>query len=194
MAKPYGIPALYCDYGWDDFPESLHDAAARVLAKDARPWCLYLKGGFGSKKSTFAAACLLRWRMHNPPLQGAGDYGQDMSGLFVPSTLATRMLRNPDTSTQSYANWATTPMLVLDDLGAERDTDHLRERISHILLERYENKRKTIITTNLSVDEFGRRTDQRIKSRLSQAIIVDMGEKDARMGVNVTKESSNETN
>ncbi len=41
-----------------------------------------------------------------------------------------------------------TPVLVLDELGAERPTDWVWDTVSHILNTRYNEKRTTIITTN----------------------------------------------
>jgi DNA replication protein DnaC len=43
------------------------------------------------------------------------------------------------------------PLLVLDDLGKERDTDYRAERIYELLNERDEYKRPTVITTNLTL-------------------------------------------
>jgi len=40
-------------------------------------------------------------------------------------------------------------VLVLDDLGADKPSDWVRETVSHILNTRYNHKRTTIITTNL---------------------------------------------
>jgi len=40
------------------------------------------------------------------------------------------------------------PVLLLDELGAERPTDWLWDTVSHILNTRYNNKRTTIFTTN----------------------------------------------
>lgn len=63
------------------------------------------------------------------------------------------------------------PLLVVDDLGAERDTDYALERVYNIIDSRYRAKKPMILTTNLSIDEI-KRTDsirhQRIYDRIVQ--------------------------
>lgn len=55
-------------------------------------------------------------------------------------------------------------LLVLDDLGAERATDHAGERLFTILNDRLETNRTTIITTNLNPD--GKRSLAHLGPRL----------------------------
>jgi DNA replication protein DnaC len=57
-------------------------------------------------------------------------------------------------------------LLVLDDLGAERVTDWVRERIGVIINERWANARPVIITTNADLDHFAETLGDRAISRL----------------------------
>jgi DNA replication protein DnaC len=45
-------------------------------------------------------------------------------------------------------------LVCLDDIGSEKTTEKVREELYYILNSRWENKRPTIITTNLSSEEF----------------------------------------
>lgn len=52
-------------------------------------------------------------------------------------------------------------LLILDDLGAERDTDYALEIVYHIIDSRYRSGKPMIVTTNLSLQEMKRPTDIR---------------------------------
>lgn len=58
------------------------------------------------------------------------------------------------------------PLLVLDDLGAEKPSDWVREQLYVIINRRYENMLPTIITTNCSMQELVDRVGQRTVSRI----------------------------
>jgi len=60
----------------------------------------------------------------------------------------------------------TTEFLVLDDLGAEKVTDWVREQFYMIINARYENMLPTVITTNLSFNELEKQIGKRIVSRI----------------------------
>lgn len=59
-------------------------------------------------------------------------------------------------------------LLVLDDVGAERATDFVRDRLYLIINRRYENGRPIIMTTNLDDDELRARVGERTASRLCE--------------------------
>ena len=76
------------------------------------------------------------------------------------------------------------PLLLLDDLGAERQTDFALDRISHVLRYRHSRELPTIITTNHSSLEDLDAIDPRLSSRLGgrEAIQVNLkGRKDQRL-------------
>lgn len=65
------------------------------------------------------------------------------------------------------------PLLVLDDLGAERATEWVQERIYVLINERYERMRSTIVTTNHpSLDSLAGAVGQRSVSRLMESATV----------------------
>jgi len=63
------------------------------------------------------------------------------------------------------------PLLVLDDVGAERGTEWAKDKLATIINYRYANNLPTIITTNLRFDvvteeSFSSRFDERTESRI----------------------------
>jgi DNA replication protein DnaC len=58
-------------------------------------------------------------------------------------------------------------VLILDDLGAERATPWQLDRAYVVLEQRYERRRPTVVTTNLSDGELAARWGERLTSRLS---------------------------
>ena len=52
-------------------------------------------------------------------------------------------------------------LLVIDDLGAERDTDFALEKVYNVVDSRYRAKRPIILTTNLSMEEMKENLDIR---------------------------------
>lgn len=67
------------------------------------------------------------------------------------------------------------PVLLVDDLGAERYTDWVSEQIVQLLDYRYRNKLSTIITSNLNLKELKEKVGERIYSRvvgLSKPVLV----------------------
>ncbi len=45
------------------------------------------------------------------------------------------------------------PLLIIDDLGVERNSEFAREQVFNIIDSRYRNQLPMIVTTNLTVDE-----------------------------------------
>lgn len=54
-------------------------------------------------------------------------------------------------SNEIINNLSNIPLLILDDLGIERDTSYAREQVYNIINSRYLKGRPTIFTTNLSL-------------------------------------------
>lgn len=64
-------------------------------------------------------------------------------------------------------------ILILDDLGAEKPTEWVCERLYDIINHRYTNCQMTIATSNLSPEEIGDRLGTRIESRLKSDYVVE---------------------
>lgn len=67
------------------------------------------------------------------------------------------------------------PLLILDDLGIERDTSYAKEQVYEIVNSRYLEKKPTIFTTNLSMNKISNCEEgieyQRIYSRILEMCI-----------------------
>jgi len=60
----------------------------------------------------------------------------------------------------------TSPILILDDLGAHSSTPWAEEKLFQLINHRYNHRLPTVITTNLTMDELDR-LDERLASRLA---------------------------
>jgi DNA replication protein DnaC len=75
------------------------------------------------------------------------------------------------------------PLLILDDLGREKATDWVLERLYVLIDDRYGNHRPTIVTTNYSLDELARRDYGAMVSRLTEdGSVVKISAADQRPG------------
>lgn len=59
------------------------------------------------------------------------------------------------------------PLLVLDDLGAEKVSDYVKQTLYLLINKRYGDCRDTIITSNLSLEEIGQSYGDRLASRIA---------------------------
>jgi len=136
---------------------NLQIAFARAQEFAARPqgW-LILKGGYGCGKTHLAAAIANRQLADGHPV------------LFVNTPDLLDHLRatfNPE-STVSYderfEQVRSSPLLILDDLGTQSNSEWAQEKLYQILNFRYNAKLPTVITTNLDLDEI----EIRMRSRM----------------------------
>ena len=70
------------------------------------------------------------------------------------------------------ARYCSTPMLILDDIGAGSLSDHERRILLDVLDRRGNDCRPTVVTTNLSLDQIRDLMDERISSRLKDYLAV----------------------
>lgn len=74
------------------------------------------------------------------------------------------------------------PFLFLDDFGVDRATERAERDYYQIIDERWENRRPTVITTNLTHEEIAKHYGARIYSRLKTAQWATTEGKDRREG------------
>jgi DNA replication protein DnaC len=130
--------------------ETMAMSYARALL-EGKGVLLLLHGNAGCGKSTAAA-----WAL-----------SQRHGGLWVNAPDLARPATEEDDATDREL--ATVPFLVIDDLGIEYSTDkkYAESRINLALSKREANVLPTIITTNLSTEEFKARYGDRTASRLN---------------------------
>lgn len=120
---------------------------------------LILVGGVGTMKTTMAVA-VLRSLIDE---RDAG-YFIPMSSLL--DTINERRERRDGSLIQLETRIRQTPLLVLDDLGAEYDHTWVQCKVDSIVAERYNRMRSTIITSNLAPADIKDRYQARIFDRL----------------------------
>jgi len=140
------IPKRFRSATMAQLPESL-------AAKLGERRSLYLHGPVGCGKTHTVAAIALEWLQ---PIRWAN----------VPALLET-IRRSFNDNQATVDDVATTRrIVVLDDLGAEKPSEWVRERLYQIINHRYENDLTTVITSNLSVDDLAKRVGARNSSRI----------------------------
>ncbi|TDT95337.1 DNA replication protein DnaC [Streptomyces sp. 846.5] len=71
-------------------------------------------------------------------------------------------------SEAKYREYASTPLLLLDDLGASKDTEWTEEILYRLINHRYEQCLPTIFTSNVPGDVLRERLGERVSSRLAE--------------------------
>ena len=134
--------------------------AARSFAEHPEGW-LILIGGVGSGKTHLAAAIAnTRYVLGQRCLFGAVPELVDSLRQTYASTTANQIGYD-----QLLNRLKTTPLLILDDFGAEVATPWAKEKLYQIISYRHNAQLPLVITSNLSLDEIAKR-DERIASRL----------------------------
>ena len=138
---------------------------AQTFSEDPQGWLL-LSGPRGCGKTHLAVAI-------------AGErlrQGSQVFFAFVPTLLDhLRATFSPDSPVgydELFEQINSTPLLVLDDLGAESSTVWAEEKLYQIVVHRHEARLPTVITTASSLDEL-EATKSRIASRLVDGMVVD---------------------
>jgi len=143
-----------------------------AAVKAAKAWLqagvgdLYLFGGVGCGKTRLACSLLNE------------TYQERRDGMFTRTTGLLFLLQPSKEEGRREAMWRQvreTPILVLDDIGAERDTatDFTSRTILQIYEDRYDHGLRTIWTSNKSLEELSKQMeDDRLVSRIAGRSIV----------------------
>jgi len=111
---------------------------------------LILWGGVGTGKS-FTAACIANYLIDHE--------------TSVLMTSFVKLLELIDSRADNVTNIIyklnNAPLVIFDDLGAERATDYALEKVYSIIDSRYRARLPMILTTNLSIEEMKQETDIR---------------------------------
>lgn len=152
-----------------------YDAALSIAAGSWKPWCLVLSGPYGCGKTHLAYAAANYRRERNKPyrmltapaLMGQLKDSIDEKRRSIETMAATAY--GPEDWVRVYGE--TPALLILDDLGAQQDTEWATAQMFSILNTRYDRKLPTLITTNLGVKQF----DPRLASRCMSGVVVCNG-------------------
>lgn len=154
--------------------------AVREWAKSDKVFCLIL-GGAGSGKTVAAVEALLNAKM-------AWDGGKSWcysssEARFAAATDLARLSYFDLEAQRRLGRLERVPWLVLDDLGAELMTPGWASNFGEIINVRNSGRRKTVVTSNLTVEAFKERYDERVISRIrGNGVVLSSGSIDLRRG------------
>ena len=146
-----------------DFNQKEIEIINEVLKK-RRSLLLIGKPGCGK---THMAACIYNNFDSDKVWLDASEYIFEMKRRMTLKTTDAAQILKDGWNMAMYSS-----LVVLDDLGAEEQTDAAGSILTRILMERYNNKRWTIITTNLDGKALKARYGERIISRIYEDFIV----------------------
>jgi len=176
--KSRGVPDILAMAKLDDFSVDMQTLVTDALASGRS---LFLHGLPGRGKSYLAAA-LLREALISPQRKrGVLFQNMGMSLLKIRATFSGQ----PETSEyEMIEDFGRYYFLVLDELGLAKPKEWNVLTIDAIIDQRYLNqlRTRTVITSNLTIDEIGAKYDDRIASRIAgMCEIVEMKGPDRRM-------------
>jgi DNA replication protein DnaC len=134
-----------------------------AYAHDPRGW-LVLKGGYGCGKTHLAAAIANhRLAMGHPVLfVNTPDLLDHLRAAYGPNSASSY--------DQRFEQVRNAPLLILDDLGSQSNTDWAQEKLYQIFNHRYNARLSTIITTNEELES----VEIRIRSRMVDPSLVQI--------------------
>jgi DNA replication protein DnaC len=186
MAKR-GIPRRYLKAVLGDFSQGFKDQASSGSG-------IFLWGTPGTGKTHFMAAMMREAVLNAEPIKIFGDHAQFDEPFLatyplyisVPELLLKlrRTFNNSSETDESeiIRAYSEVKVLYLDDLGVEKVSDWALQTIYLIIDRRYSEMLRTIVSSNLSLDQLAVRLDDRIASRIAgMCEVVHMKGKDRRL-------------
>lgn len=148
-----------------DKQRNLKSAYDRCLAfaREPQGW-LVLKGGYGCGKTHLAAA-IANYRLsmgHAALFVSTPDLLDHLRAAYSPNAASTY--------DQRFEQVRNAPMLILDDLGTQSNTEWAQEKLYQIFNHRYNARLPTIITTNEELESI----EIRIRSRMVDPSLVQI--------------------
>lgn len=173
-----GVPELEAEVVAQGAADNPVTTAVREFAAGPLTFCLVL-GGAGSGKTIAVCEALLNAKMF---WDGGKSwaYSPSEAKFFLSSDLA-RLSYFDTESVKTLGRAERCPWLVLDDVGSELVTDTWRSNLSEIINQRNSHRRKTLITSNLTSEDFKAKYDGRIISRIrGNGVVLISGSTDLR--------------
>ena len=137
---------------------------AVAYARDPQGW-LVLKGGYGCGKTHLAAAIANQRLAQGSPVLfvNTPDLLDHLRATFNPESTVTYDER--------FDQVRNSPLLILDDLGTQSNSEWAQEKLYQILNHRYNARLPTVITTNLELEAIEIRVRSRMVDPTLSAIV-----------------------
>ncbi len=177
-----GLPSAKWGKTFDSFDLTIapgmadaHRAAQLLASGEARSWCLVLVGSYGCGKTHLAYASANYRREHQmayrmitaPALMAQFRNAIDEKRMSIEHNAP--VAYGPEDWVRVYSE--TPALLILDDFGAQQDTEWAITQLFSVLNARYEGELPTLITTNRTIQQL----DPRIASRCKGGIVKCVG-------------------
>jgi DNA replication protein DnaC len=146
-------------------------AAPGQLRDDVRAWMDgYLAGRHGSLVLTGEIGTTKTWHLWklNETLIRHGWHGQ----FRIATTYDVKVATDRPTDHEQLARWREADLFAIDDLGARAINDWTADAISELVDHRWQNRRPTLIATNLTGLEIRNVLGDRASSRLGDGATV----------------------
>lgn len=153
---------------------------------------LFLTGKAGTGKTHVAVALLSEWYArqlvankegHVSSPKGAPRFIRAIDLLYeIKQSWCEREDWRTDSELDIINRYSMCPLLLIDDLGAEKSSEWSRSVFYNIIDKRHIEERQTIITSNMTLQQIGEQLDDRIASRIiGTSLPISMGEADYRL-------------
>ena len=157
----------------DDLPkyEELHEFMCNILDHVEAGDGLYIwSGGTGNGKTTWATKIMGYYFR-----KIAFDSGLENEGLYIYLPTFLENLRqyysNPDPDFEEVIEMVSRcKLLIIDDIGAEKPSEWVTERLLSFINTRVTNGLSTIYTSNIPLDAVGHRMGDRVRSRITGSV------------------------
>ena len=166
----YDIPKRYIEKEFEIFPdkEEAIKHLEQFLKTPKGPWCLYIYGVPGCGKTHLVCHLLKKFlclsEFHSARFLTHRSYYQKLQDCFN-DNLASHELNLKHRETD---------LLIFDDLGTIADVDWKVEKVNDLIYDRYDDGRKTIITSNKSLHEYKKDTrNDRVYRRLAEGLEIE---------------------
>lgn len=157
-------------------------------------WCDALTRAYAAGDTTAVKPLLITGRTGvGKTHQAYGAVRRITAGGIVIGWLAStapdlyaRLRPRPDGNSEAeFRRWADVPLLLLDDLGAAKDSEWTEEVLYRLVNHRSEHMLPVIYTTNLPIlgpVSLKSATSERVFSRLAECAVVTLKGRDRRLG------------
>lgn len=145
---------------------------------------LFIAGSFGAGKTYYAVSVMKNYIDNIPNTCFVPPFNRLPLFITIPELLLKirstfSLERCEEEIVDKYSN---APLLIFDDLGAEKTTDFSLQTLYIILNRRYNEQLQTIITSNLTLDEVKNKLGDRIASRIAgMCAVLHMKGQDKRL-------------